>query len=246
MFRLLILVPALLAAALTAWQEPASQENVGKRIEKIREYIAQAGNLYKEKDYEASGKKIKSAQSLLIREAREGNLDNRELLEKEYRRIAKAHELLIAQGIELPALEPLPDADDPDMAGPDDPDPASDAQSPVTDSGDAAAISFKSQIAPLLVQHCGNCHIRSSKGKFSMATFESLTGGAEGGATVMPGKPDASLVVTLMADGEMPPRDEVPQKDIDLIRQWVQQGAPFDGDDPSAKIGGNQGPGRKR
>lgn len=100
-------------------------------------------------------------------------------------------------------------------------------------AGAGSAISFSRQVAPILSQHCGNCHIRSSKGDFSMASFARLSG-AQG--VVSAGNPNGSKLVTLIESGDMPPKGKVPAADLTTIKKWVQAGAAFDGNDRNASL----------
>ena len=114
-----------------------------------------------------------------------------------------------------------------------------------SDSSDGETVSFKNQIVPLLVQHCGNCHVTGTKGRFNMGTYEKLLAGSKGMAMV-PGKPEESLLVTLIEEGKMPKpargeeAEEFPAADLELIKKWILQGGEFDGDDESAPITGDQ------
>ncbi len=256
-FRFVIAL-IVMAAFFPASRSDAQVDNT-QRIEKVREYVTQAGSLFKNELFEESGKRIKSAQSLIQRAFDAGTETDREALETEYRRIAKAHELLAGKGIELPELMAFPEtfgsADEPgidDRSGTDaSTKENSDLDGDSPDSTDEQTVSFKEQIAPLFVQHCGNCHVSGSKGKFNMGTFEKLLAGAKGKA-IVPGKPDESRIVELIETGEMPPagrgaaRSEFPGADLELIKSWILQGSKFDGEDKKAPIAGNQNtpPGR--
>ena len=199
-------------------------QNQAKRIERIKETIAEAGELYKAKDYSEAGKKIEAAQSLMARAIKEGKQTDRETLEKDYKRIAKAHELLSGKGIELLELRPFPNELGPtkeEMAESEEP---------------ANLISFQDKIVPLLNQHCGGCHISGKKGEFSMSSYSVLSDALDGEA-VVPEKPNESEIIQSMESGAMPPSwASVPKKDIELIKEWIKQGAKFDGDDPKASI----------
>lgn len=214
-------------------QESVQEEKLptgdnGKRIKMIRKYIGEAGKLYKDGDYNAAGKKISSAQKLLERAIANGREDYRGILEKEYRRVAKAHELLSSKSVSLSELRPMPEklGVDPGMAKSGDASAAADSED---------VVSFKSDVAPLLVKHCGTCHVKGSRGEFSMRTFDDLMKHS-GGDAVVPGKPDQSEVIALIEDGSMPPRKKVPTKELKLIRKWIEQGAKFDSDDENKSL----------
>ena len=99
-----------------------------------------------------------------------------------------------------------------------------------------APVSFSQDVRPILDQNCLSCHQAGGAGfeasGFSMASYDALMKGTEGGPMVIPGDVEASNLLVLMegrADpsismphGSMKP---VPQNDIDTIRSWIDQGA---------------------
>ena len=102
-----------------------------------------------------------------------------------------------------------------------------------TVAGAGSTISFANQVAPLLSQHCGQCHVRASKGDFSMASFGRL---ASAPGVLSPGNPNESKLVTMIESGEMPPKAKLPAADLSTIKLWVQSGAAFDGNDRNASL----------
>jgi hypothetical protein len=93
-----------------------------------------------------------------------------------------------------------------------------------------AEVDFAHQIVPILRKHCAECHMEgASKGGLSMNTRESLLAGSEDGSIVEPGKADESLLLeALLSDDKvdrMPPKGaRVPPDQIELIRQWINEG----------------------
>jgi mono/diheme cytochrome c family protein len=99
-------------------------------------------------------------------------------------------------------------------------------------------ISFMKQIAPLLVGRCNNCHIRQTRGGFSMATYAALLkGSTESGTVFTPGKGEGSRLIEVLQSGDMP-RGGGPLKpeEITLVSKWIDAGAKFDGPDANAPI----------
>ncbi|MGI9515979.1 MAG: c-type cytochrome domain-containing protein [Pirellulaceae bacterium] len=246
MIRLTILIPALLFGALLAQQEEGGQDQTTRRLQKIREYITEAGTGFTDEDYEWAGKRITEAQVLLARAMREGSEDYREQFETEHRRIAKAHELLTAQGIDLSDLEPIPEQLG---AGPEESEtPMEGGEDSGTEESPAGSgngndnrqpVSFKDQVRPLLVQYCERCHVRGSRGDFSLRSYEVLMSGKEDGTPVIvAGSPDESILFQQVESGEMPPREDIQlaADEVSLIKRWIEQGATFDGEDPAADI----------
>lgn len=244
MIRLTMLIPALLFGALLAQQEEGGQDQTTRRLQKIREYITEAGTAYTDQDFEWAGKRITEAQVLLDRAMREGSEDYREQFEAEHRRIAKAHELLIARGIELSGLEPVPEQlgtgpaeSETPMEGGED----TGTEFPPAGGGNdnRQPVSFKDQVRPLLLQYCERCHVRGSRGDFSLRSYEVLMSGKEDGTKVIvEGSPDESILFQQVESGDMPPRDDIQlaADELSLIKRWIEQGATFDGEDPAADI----------
>ena len=98
----------------------------------------------------------------------------------------------------------------------------------------AAGISFTRQVAPLLVTHCGGCHVTGRKGGFQMTSYDGLmkTG------VVQRGVGDSSRLVEVIATGDMPRGGgKVAAQDLTLLVGWINAGAVFDGPDPLAPLG---------
>lgn len=97
-----------------------------------------------------------------------------------------------------------------------------------------APVSFYKDIRPILQAHCAGCHQPAkAKGDYIMTDFAKLLAGGEEGAAILPGKPEASnlLTVATPVDGkaEMPPKgDPLHATQLDLIRTWIAQGAQDD------------------
>lgn len=107
----------------------------------------------------------------------------------------------------------------------------------------AAPVSFSRQVAPVLAGQCLECHrAEKAKGSYRLDTFEQLLkSGDSGDAAVTPGKPEASLLHTLLithdeADRMPKKADPLPEGEVALIRQWIVEGARFDGPDPRAPL----------
>lgn len=102
---------------------------------------------------------------------------------------------------------------------------------PPPEAAQADAVSFTKQIVPIFTAKCAGCHIRMSKGGFSMATFADLKKGSESGTVFSPGKGEGSRLVEVLATGDMPRGGggQLPADQIALITRWIDQGAKFDG-----------------
>ncbi len=242
MMRSFVLTFVFVLGIVTSPQEDAKPDRTAKRLEKIQEYIGQAGQLYKDQQFQPAANKIDAAQVILERCITDDQAKYKEDLMKEHGRIARAHELLAAAGVNLKELSPFPEDFGSQNPPPDaKTDAAGDSKKESDPPDPGSVVSFKSTVVPILVKHCGTCHVRQSKGDFSMSSFEKLMAGSPGGDSVVAGKPDDSLLFQLMESGDMPPKSQVPEKDLNLVKKWIEEGAQFDGDDPQASLGNGRG-----
>ena len=94
----------------------------------------------------------------------------------------------------------------------------------------------------LLKTNCFSCHGETKKkGGLVMTSRETLLKGGDSGAALTVGKPeDSALISSLAADADphMPPKKQLTAAQIELLRRWVKDGAPWDTaalkDQPSA------------
>ena len=104
----------------------------------------------------------------------------------------------------------------------------------------AATVDFETQIKPILAENCLKCHGDTKRrGGLRLSNKrDAFLPGDSGEAVLLPGKADDSLliqrVVTSDEDDRMP-SDGVPLSpaQIDLLKQWVNQGAKWP-DEPEA------------
>lgn len=105
-----------------------------------------------------------------------------------------------------------------------------------------AAVSFTNDIAPIFAQKCVACHgEQKAKGNFQLHTFEFLRKGVKGEPVLAAGKPEESslfqALISADEDSRMPQEDDpLPSPQIALIKQWIAEGAKFDGPDPKASL----------
>ena len=92
---------------------------------------------------------------------------------------------------------------------------------------------FESKIRPLLIRHCYECHSRQSgesSGELFVDAADSLRTGGTSGPALVPGDPDASLMIKAVryddAEYEMPPTGKLDESEIKLLEDWVRMGAP--------------------
>ena len=98
---------------------------------------------------------------------------------------------------------------------------------------------FEGQVLPLLQKHCYPCHSHSSGLMESNLALDWKSGwvkGGERGPAIQPGKPEASLLVRVIEhidpDLKMP-EDKLDERDIEIFRTWIRNGAFDHRDAPS-------------
>ena len=107
---------------------------------------------------------------------------------------------------------------------------------------------FEQKIRPVLVEHCYSCHSVEAKSLKGNLYLDSKSGWEHGGdsgeAVIVPGKPEASLLIRcvqhLEDDLAMPPmKPKLPNAVISDLVKWVEMGAPDprDGKNIEAKRG---------
>jgi dipeptidyl aminopeptidase/acylaminoacyl peptidase len=103
-------------------------------------------------------------------------------------------------------------------------------------------VSFREQIAPILLEQCQTCHgPAQQKGGYRIDTFEFLSRNEDDTEPVLvPGKPEKSDLYTLLvadADDRMPHKaDPLPKEQTELVKRWIAEGAKFDGPEPTAAL----------
>lgn len=92
---------------------------------------------------------------------------------------------------------------------------------------------FESRIAPILANHCLECHQPTKKrGELNLTTREMLLKGGESGPALEPEKPAESNLLARIRAGEMPPPDSKESKpltpeEIAALTAWIVAGAPW-------------------
>lgn len=93
---------------------------------------------------------------------------------------------------------------------------------------------FEERIRPVLAEKCYSCHSAESeklKGSLQVDHLSHLLAGGDTGPSVVPGKPDDSLLVEAIAyanpDLRMPPKEKLSTSVLEDFRRWITGGAPW-------------------
>ena len=90
----------------------------------------------------------------------------------------------------------------------------------------APTVTFTKDVAPLLWQHCYECHRAGEIGPFDISDYDELQGWGE-------------MLVEVMEQKRMPPwhaspeygsfknERKLPEGMIDLVRRWIDEGMPY-------------------
>ena len=107
----------------------------------------------------------------------------------------------------------------------------------------AEPVSFSATIAPLLLENCQGCHgVKKAEGSYRVDTFELALGeGDSGSVGFLAGSLDDSeafrRILSDDVEERMPlERDALSSQQIELLRQWIEEGAKFDGDNPQVSL----------
>lgn len=226
---------ALLAAfcgliGSTSFAQTATPREERAALAKVTTSIKAAERLAKAKRNDDAAERFKTAADLFAEIAKAQLSEQaKPLFERVKKQLTESHGKLKAQGLDLPPLE------ESEFQGAPETEAMADARGgPPSTPGKT---SFTRQVAPILMQHCGNCHVRATKGDFNASSHSSLMAAAgSNGQIVQPGAGSESPLVMLITNGEMPPKGQVPPEDLRTLVDWINEGAMFDGDDPSANL----------
>ena len=89
------------------------------------------------------------------------------------------------------------------------------------------SVDYETEIQPIFDNSCGNCHLGNSSGGLNLSNYANLMSSD----VIVPGNHQASELYDRItrdnsASGDMPPgNSELSQNEIDLIAQWIDEGA---------------------
>ncbi len=216
-----LLAPVLIAGILvvavsgvvTGQDELTSDQS--RQVRRIKTGIDRAGRLFNSGKASESAELIKQFASDLEKLVDGGSDALLAAARPQHERLVAARKALVDAGQTLPAIADLPP--------------------PSALAGDT--VSFSSDVAGILVANCGGCHVAQARGEFSMANWSALASGLGGSPVIVPGKPDESYLIEVIRTGTMPKGGgTVPEADLQRLKQWIEEGANFDSDDPARDL----------
>lgn len=97
-------------------------------------------------------------------------------------------------------------------------------------------LTFEKDARPILKAYCLECHGgEAAKGNLDLRLKRFAEKGGDSGPALVAGNVEESYLLERMREGEMPPGDKkVPDEQIDLIEQWIAQGAHTLRDEPDS------------
>src|SRR5271165_5782572 len=87
---------------------------------------------------------------------------------------------------------------------------------------------FEMRVRPVLATNCFSCHTNTSMGGLQMDTRDHLLKGGTRGPAIVPGNPDASLLLQAVRQThalKMPPGGRLKDSEIADLAEWVKGGA---------------------
>lgn len=107
-------------------------------------------------------------------------------------------------------------------------------------------VSYEQDIRDIFDFNCVACHnVGTAEGKLNLESVDAMIKGGKRGASIVPGKPDESLLYLAAARKKAPHMPPLPNKveakaltpkELGLLRQWILEGAKTSGEGASANI----------
>jgi hypothetical protein len=106
------------------------------------------------------------------------------------------------------------------------------AAAPTDQDSSQAADFFPSEVQPILEKNCLRCHgERRSRGGLRLDSRSRLLQGGDRGAAFSSEAPSASLLLKMISyadeDHQMPPSGKLADEQIEVLRRWIEAGAPY-------------------
>lgn len=97
------------------------------------------------------------------------------------------------------------------------------------------AVSFQTDVQPILKENCSECHLPGGRGTIKtgldMSSYESLMKGTKFGPVIVPGS-SLTSALNMLVEGRADPsikmphhKDPLPAEKAAILKKWVDQGA---------------------
>ena len=96
-----------------------------------------------------------------------------------------------------------------------------------TSADSHAEVSLATDVMPLMEKYCWECHSEeSAELGLKLDSYEGIMGGSDYGTVVEVGDADGSLLVDMIASGDMPEDgDPMAADELAIIKSWITEGA---------------------
>ncbi|MBC8197175.1 MAG: lamin tail domain-containing protein [Candidatus Marinimicrobia bacterium] len=88
-----------------------------------------------------------------------------------------------------------------------------------------SAVDYQTEIQPIFDANCMGCHAGGYSGGLQLGTYDELMTGGNSGNTIVAGDHSTSNLWIKINNGTMPPNGNLSAEDIDLVAQWIDEGA---------------------
>jgi hypothetical protein len=111
---------------------------------------------------------------------------------------------------------------------------------------------FRDKVLPLLESRCFECHGDEGEveGELRLTSRKAMLTGGESGPVIVPSDPEKSLLIQAVRyeSFQMPPRNKMPDAEIEILVQWIKDGAvwPADLEKSTAPVGKSEFPLQER
>lgn len=86
---------------------------------------------------------------------------------------------------------------------------------------------FARDVQPVFKRHCVKCHGPAKReARLNLSTPVGIVRGGKNGAALVPHDVNASLLWKRVSEDEMPPEEPLPESDKEMLRRWIEAGAP--------------------
>ncbi|MCA9218400.1 MAG: PSD1 domain-containing protein [Planctomycetales bacterium] len=94
---------------------------------------------------------------------------------------------------------------------------------------------FETRVRPLLIKRCYECHQRQAEGGLRLDSRQAMLKGGNSGPAIAPNEPDKSLLLRAVnresEELAMPPDNALTADEIQILTQWIHDGAPWPQDE---------------